>query len=62
MKNKYVECPKCGCILIDDDVYDLSVQDEQIVLFTYGHCPKCYKSYEWEKVFTDYHYRNFMEA
>ena len=33
-------CPKCGGIIIEDDMYDTEFSKEEIITQHCGHCPK----------------------
>jgi transcription initiation factor IIE alpha subunit len=48
-ESKYKDplCPCCNARLEFDDTYDMEYDDESIVLYQIGHCPKCDRSYQW---------------
>lgn len=56
--NKYHNplCPHCKAELEMDDTYDMEYDDEYILLYHIGHCPKCDKEYQWQAsaVFTSW--------
>ena len=48
----YIENPKCPhcCVeLEEDDTYDMSYDEEGIVLLKVGHCPECQRDYQWQR-------------
>ena len=47
-------CPKCGGIIIEDDMYDTEFSKEEIITQHCGHCLKCSTFYQWENHFRWY--------
>ena len=45
----YPLCPQCNTELECDDTYDMEYDEEGIVLYLIGHCPKCEKCYQWRR-------------
>lgn len=41
-------CPKCGGIVIKDDMYDTQHGGDNVVELYCGHCIKCGTNYQWE--------------
>ena len=42
------KCPHCNSELEHDDTYDMEYDEDRIVLYLIGHCPKCNKDYQWQ--------------
>jgi hypothetical protein len=65
-KSKYREplCPCCNAALGIDDTYDMEYDDEGIILYHIGHCPKCDRDYQWQAsaVFTSWANTNLREV
>ena len=55
-------CPKCGGIIIEDDMYDTEFSKEEIITQHCGHCPKCSILYQWENRFRWYEATDPVEA
>lgn len=58
------KCPNCGADLEQDDVLDMDYDDDEIDLFCIGDCPKCGKSYQWNRTATalDWTIKNLKET
>ena len=41
-------CPHCKTELERNDTYDMEFDEDRIVLYQIGHCPKCKKDYQWQ--------------
>lgn len=41
------KCLYCNSELELDDTYDMEYDEDGIVLYLIGHCPKCNKHYQW---------------
>ena len=41
-------CPHCNTELEYDGSYDMEYDEDSIVLYQSGHCPKCRKDYQWQ--------------
>ena len=48
------KCLNCGTELEQDDVLDMDYDDDGIDLFCVGGCPKCGKTYQWDRTATIY--------
>ena len=44
-------CPKCGGIIVKDDMYDTQHNGDSVVELFCGHCIKCETNYQWESWF-----------
>lgn len=54
----YPFCRYCNTELECDDTYDMSYDDEGILLHQVGHCPRCDKDYQWERSAICTHWAN----
>lgn len=45
----YPLCPHCSIELECDDTYDMEYDEDGIILYQVGHCPKCEKDYQWRR-------------
>lgn len=44
-------CPKCGGIVVKDDMYDTQHGGGVVVELYCGHCIKCGTDYQWESYY-----------
>ena len=44
---EYPKCPKCGVELECDDTYDFEYDEDGMILYQVGGCPKCGQGYQW---------------
>lgn len=51
-------CPNCGRLLECDDTYDVEYNEEGIILYQVGHCPRCGKDYQWRHSAACVHWKN----
>jgi endogenous inhibitor of DNA gyrase (YacG/DUF329 family) len=43
-------CPHCNTAIKCEDTYDIYCDEEEsIILYQVGYCPKCGKDYQWQR-------------